>query len=95
MNISLVVKGVVTFFDFQCFYLLFQRMKSAEGSDSRLGSFQHANVVLAMKMFLDLTARNTFRCKYRFAIVENAVHFSSKISKFLKRQDRAFVLHLA
>ena len=42
-DVTFVVKGAETFFsEFDCFYLLLLRSKSAEGSDSCLGFFQCA-----------------------------------------------------
>ena len=45
-HVTFVIKGFWTFFsEFDCFYLLLLRSKSAEGRDSRIGFLQCAEVI--------------------------------------------------
>ena len=95
-DVTFVVKGAETFFsEFDSFYLLLLRSKSAEVSDSCLDFLQCAEVVFMVEMFQDVPTRNTFRGKFRFTVgEEDTMHFGTKPSKFLRCQTRAFVLHL-
>ena len=55
-DVTFVVKGAETIFsEFDCFYLLLLRSKSAAGSDSLLGFFQSPQVVFMLEIFQDVS----------------------------------------